>query len=214
MSDWHLEFGSVTLPPTLDADVFVIAGDIHPEAHVRDKVKKQLEQQYGIPVIMVEGNHDFYYADWPAHQTEATVLNIGGVKFACATLWTYLSPSDEVFKGAMADFRLIKGITVQKWNSLHLDQMQSIVRVKPDVVVTHHAPSYLSLSDKFRGDPLNPYFMSEAYNTIVRLKPKLWFHGHVHQVHDYTIGDTRVLCNPYGYPGENVPTPTIKYVEI
>jgi hypothetical protein len=32
------------------------------------------------------------------------------------------------------------------------------------------------------------------------LAPKFWLHGHVHKSLDYTIGDTRVVCNPRGYP--------------
>lgn len=31
---------------------------------------------------------------------------------------------------------------------------------------------------------------------------KLWVHGHMHNASDYVIGDTRVVCNPKGYPGE------------
>jgi hypothetical protein len=30
---------------------------------------------------------------------------------------------------------------------------------------------------------------------------KLWTHGHVHNVNDYMIGDTRVVSNPRGYEG-------------
>jgi Calcineurin-like phosphoesterase len=33
------------------------------------------------------------------------------------------------------------------------------------------------------------------------LAPKFWLHGHVHRSLDYTIGETRVICNPRGYPG-------------
>ena len=33
--------------------------------------------------------------------------------------------------------------------------------------------------------------------------PALWIHGHVHESLDYSIGGTRVICNPRGYPGEN-----------
>jgi hypothetical protein len=32
------------------------------------------------------------------------------------------------------------------------------------------------------------------------LAPRYWLHGHVHKSLDYTIGDTRVICNPRGYP--------------
>ena len=28
---------------------------------------------------------------------------------------------------------------------------------------------------------------------------KLWTHGHTHDVFDYMIGSTRVVCNPRGY---------------
>jgi hypothetical protein len=31
---------------------------------------------------------------------------------------------------------------------------------------------------------------------------KAWTHGHMHQQFDYMVGDTRVVCNPRGYPGE------------
>ena len=31
---------------------------------------------------------------------------------------------------------------------------------------------------------------------------KLWVHGHTHSPSDYMVGDTRVVCNPLGYPGE------------
>jgi hypothetical protein len=28
---------------------------------------------------------------------------------------------------------------------------------------------------------------------------KLWTHGHTHELFDYMIGSTRVVCNPRGY---------------
>jgi Icc-related predicted phosphoesterase len=35
--------------------------------------------------------------------------------------------------------------------------------------------------------------------------PALWIHGHVHESFEYTIGQTKVACNPRGYVryGEN-----------
>ena len=30
--------------------------------------------------------------------------------------------------------------------------------------------------------------------------PRLWIHGHTHGSKDYMLGDTRVICNPGGYP--------------
>lgn len=30
-------------------------------------------------------------------------------------------------------------------------------------------------------------------------KPKIWFHGYMHDNFDYHVDDTRVICNPKGY---------------
>ena len=47
-----------------------------------------------------------------------------------------------------------------------------------DVVVTHHAPSFLSVPEEYRGDKLNGSFASELSDLIQDLMPALWVHGH------------------------------------
>jgi hypothetical protein len=71
-----------------------------------------------------------------------------------------------------------------------------------DVVITHHMPSALSVHEKYTDDALNLFFLCEMDDVILDLKPKLWIHGHTHVPFDYKLGDTRVLCNPKGYPRE------------
>ncbi|QRM55069.1 metallophosphoesterase [Sinorhizobium sp. BG8] len=75
----------------------------------------------------------------------------------------------------------------------------------PTVVVTHHAPSVLSLAPEFVGDPLTPSFVSNLEPDIAKYQPLAWIHGHLHNRSDYCIVDTRVICNPRGYPDEPVP---------
>lgn len=70
------------------------------------------------------------------------------------------------------------------------------------VVVTHHAPSSISIPERYRNDPLSPAFASDLSQLILETSPDLWIHGHVHDGCDYRIGDTRVVCNPRGYPDE------------
>lgn len=70
------------------------------------------------------------------------------------------------------------------------------------VVLTHHAPSPRSIPPEFRGDPLSACYASDLEDLIVEGQPALWVHGHVHKRVDYRIGETRVLANPRGYPGE------------
>jgi hypothetical protein len=45
---------------------------------------------------------------------------------------------------------------------------------------------------------------------------KLWTHGHTHELFDYMIGDTRVVCNPRGYINyeELADTFLLKYIEV
>jgi Icc-related predicted phosphoesterase len=34
---------------------------------------------------------------------------------------------------------------------------------------------------------------------IATKQPMIWTHGHTHESADYMIGQTRLVCNPYGY---------------
>ena len=74
-------------------------------------------------------------------------------------------------------------------------------RSKKFVVVTHHAPTVLSIAEWFKHDTLmNGAFASDLSEFIMdRPQIKLWTHGHMHNVSDYMMGDTRVVCNPRGY---------------
>uniref|UniRef100_E6QLR3 Metallophosphoesterase n=1 Tax=mine drainage metagenome TaxID=410659 RepID=E6QLR3_9ZZZZ len=77
----------------------------------------------------------------------------------------------------------------------------------PTVVITHHAPSFQSQHPRFAGSPISGGFCSNQEHRIQRwnaagLAPDLWIHGHVHDPMDYRIWQTRILCNPWGYPDE------------
>jgi predicted phosphodiesterase len=68
----------------------------------------------------------------------------------------------------------------------------------PRVVVTHHLPSWHSVSPAYVAAPSNPAFASD----LDALMPgvDLWIHGHTHSSHDYLQAGCRVVCNPRGYP--------------
>jgi Icc-related predicted phosphoesterase len=89
---------------------------------------------------------------------------------------------------------------------------------KTYVVVGHHAPSPLSIAEKYKGDTvMNGAFQSDLSSFIMdRPQIKLWTHGHMHNVSDYMIGETRVVCNPRGYIGyeSNANQFQLKYLEI
>jgi len=76
---------------------------------------------------------------------------------------------------------------------------------KKVVIITHHAPSILSVPDHYKNDHLSAAFASDMDDFIRIMGSDLWIHGHIHEFSDYSIGTTRVLCNPRGYPHEPVP---------
>jgi Icc-related predicted phosphoesterase len=69
-----------------------------------------------------------------------------------------------------------------------------------DVVITHYLPSQKSVSPRFKGSQTNAFFVSEMDELIDEKKPALWVHGHTHDSADYQLSNTRIVCNPFGYP--------------
>ena len=103
LSDLHLELGtSLTLPPGLDYDAVVLAGDIHGPGHKAVQWAKRDSTFGAKPVILVPGNHEFYGCTMDvelaqmlsaASGSNVHVLNrdfvvVGGVRFIGCMLWT------------------------------------------------------------------------------------------------------------------------------
>lgn len=87
-----------------------------------------------------------------------------------------------------------------KWLEKSLGKRNS----KTNVVITHHVPRINSINEKYRNDLISAGYASNLECFIQRTKPDLWIHGHVNEAFDYCIGQTRIICNPKGYPGEVV----------
>jgi len=91
-------------------------------------------------------------------------------------------------------------------------------KTKSYVAVTHHSPTPLSIAEWYKEDTLmNGGFSSDLSEFIMdRPQIKSWFHGHHHNVSDYMMGDTRVVCNPRGYVKyeQRAKEFELKYMEI
>ncbi|SDJ74457.1 Predicted phosphoesterase [Bradyrhizobium sp. Rc2d] len=71
----------------------------------------------------------------------------------------------------------------------------------PTVCITHHGIHPGSLHERYEGDgAINASFVSDLSTIIAEHQPALFIHGHVHDTHDYMVGETRIVCNPRGYP--------------
>ena len=228
VSDLHLEFDPAWRLPATEADVLILAGDIHPGLHGMTSFSR-----LGRPTIYVPGNHEFYgehidglsaamrlYAK-PAkiHILNNDELVIDGVRFLGTTLWTdfrlfgieALEEALLAADGQMNDYISIRNgtgyITPQDTLMLHLDAVNWLEEKLeeyfpgPTVIVTHHAPHPGSQHPKYAGHILNSSFVSDL--TRLLGKAQLWIHGHIHCSLDYEVNGTRIICNPKGYRDEN-----------
>jgi len=156
------------------------------------------------------------------HFLENDFVIIEGVRFLGATLWTdYRLEGHQQMamfhaQDRMNDHRAIslqrkpwKRFTPSEAARMHQESkifIESALKADrqiPTVVVTHHSPSRGSVHERFRGDLLNAAFSSDLEELIEMGSPALWVHGHTHDSFDYTIGETRIVCNPRGYGTEN-----------
>jgi hypothetical protein len=72
--------------------------------------------------------------------------------------------------------------------------------------VTHFLPTYAAISPVYRqleNTDLNYYFSSSCDDILSEYKINAWVSGHTHIPYDMEVYDTRLLCNPIGYPNEN-----------
>jgi len=157
---------------------------------------------------------------------EREVLEFDGVRVLAATLWTDFDGANPISMQTaqqfMSDYRTIRTGNADDPTShrLYADDLlhdfkksrdfifDELDNAKKDgkrcVVMTHHAPSRLSISPQFLDSDINGAFVSDLANAIIDTDYEFtWVHGHVHQNHDYMLGKCRVICNPYGYHNEN-----------
>lgn len=189
------------------ANHLLIAGDLG-NGHSWEGFLKKLT----IPYNWVTGNHDYY---------GETLGHYYGVdeKVVYGTLWTNFRENhmnELIAQSAVSDFYRIKNpgdasipdlpemIVPAQLHALFALHLNWIEQNPREIILTHFPPSTKSIAEKYQGDPTNPYFVNDLPDErIAAIGAKLWVHGHVHSAFDYMIGETRIICNPLGYPGEN-----------
>lgn len=132
LSDLHLEFGGMEIPPLPEDDstVLVLAGDIGlaDKAHTYEDFIKAASEQFQ-DVIWICGNHEYYHTSFvrgiPKIQERLKMMDvqnvhfgdrftvvINGVAYICATMWTDMNGQDPFtmydMKNRLNDFRLIR----------------------------------------------------------------------------------------------------------
>ncbi|MDO9519357.1 MAG: metallophosphoesterase [Pseudohongiella sp.] len=238
-SDLHLpERPSVRRQPALafpaKADVLVLAGDVSgPDTTIEIATELALKHPCA-QVILVAGNHEFYFHNIDqqlksfrdscaeldrVHFLENDTVQIEGVKFIGATLWSDFSvlgltkESMEISARSIADFELISTRGKERFTPLDaaarfresckfIQGELSISEPQRTVVVTHFPPGLLTHNTMFPRDALTGYFQANVQHLIDEFQPAVWIYGHNHFSQDVLSGQTRIVSNQLGYPRE------------
>jgi predicted phosphohydrolase len=235
-SDLHLEFernrkwiAKYPLQPA--ADILLMGGDImllsqmNAHSDFLDFVSENYKATYWIP-----GNHEYYRSNialrsgavyeavrYNVFLVNNTTVTIGNTDLICSTLWSQISPVNEIeMTRSMSDFHAIEGgsgkLSILEYNELHAEACryikQAVANSKANhkIVLTHHVPTLLNYPDKYKGSVINEAFATEMLDFIESSGIEYWLYGHTHyNTPDFTIGGTQLLTNQLGYVqyGEN-----------
>ena len=180
-------------------------------------------------ILMIPGNHEAYgdninkvvkkvtpFIPKNCYFTDMGEFVIGDWVFLMTTLWSDFDKNNPIAmfnaQTSMNDFHLIRyGKDHEKFTPLtasliHTEQKSWLkkrlakLRDKNVFVITHHAPSFASVTEKNKHSNINGAYASELSELILdNPQIKYWVHGHMHDSVNYEIGNTKVIANPRGY---------------
>jgi predicted phosphodiesterase len=220
-SDLHLEFSRSAnwVPPELDVDVVLLAGDIHTGSSGLDWAGKTFASWKSRPeVLYLPGNHEFYNANYDALIEVFRTPRPGVVALDQSVLsWTPVTgPSVRLLGCTLwSDFALHGSSKI----SFHKEQARlqmndylawlDLELSKPwdgrTVIVTHNAPHPDCVEERYRGSAISPAFVSDLRWLMRKHRIDLWCFGHTHGNCDFKAKEgCRIVSNQMGYPGEGV----------
>lgn len=148
---------------------------------------------------------------------------IDNVEFIGTTLWT-----DYGLFGDPAKSQLLAAEKLLDFNKIRIDVGNGPEKLRPEhtlamheaslkflskhfidkktrkrVVVSHHAPSMLSLSKKYIDHYLSPSYASHLEHLIGKSEADIWIYGHTHHNAKLRIGGTLVVSNQRGYDNDD-----------
>jgi predicted phosphohydrolase len=227
LSDLHQEFGVSEVTFGL-SDVVVIAGDVNLGVKGIKWILEAIPDVPVIYVLGNHEYYKGSYPKTlhaikaaamgsNVHVLENKSVVIDDVTFHGTTLWTdFALQGDPKGSGSycqekMNDYKMIRrDPSYSKMRSVDtfmihqrsLSWLKSSLGssvTRKNIVVTHHAPSVKSIPEHLRNDLVSSAYASNLEDVILRYQPQYWIHGHVHTPADYTVGATRIICNPHGY---------------
>lgn len=218
-------------PSVTDADVVVLAGDIHKGVR---SVEWAAQAFPNSKCLLVPGNHEFWGGN--VHRTLAKmkaaasgtnvqvlqrdVVVIDGVRFLGTTGWTDFHGTGNMpmamldAEAIMRDYKRIRHRDAyMRWRpqdaqaqaALNKHWLREQLATPFDgktVIVTHHPMCMKSVVPDDKNPHLDASYGNRWEELLGAEVAALAIHGHVHNHCDYDVYGTRVLANPVGHAFE------------
>lgn len=229
LSDLHLDRGhGYTRAAGDDADVVVLAGDIHVGVKGIAWARKTFPDKQ---IVYVAGNHEFYGYRWDklneqlraeghqhkVHFLENNEVTLFGLRFLGATLWT-----DFKFFGEEKKALAMKMVHRCLYDYRAIARDANGHAIVPMDTLDRHRASYQWLKERLNEtDQAKTVVVTHHYPCPLSTDPQyakdivtagfgsnlddligksaMWIHGHTHTCFDYVHKGTRIVCNPKGY---------------
>lgn len=221
-NDYHRKNALETIVGDKDA-VLIVAGDINSKGRTVSDLEAVADRWRA--VIAVLGNHDWWKLginDRHVFKSEVDNVHIlmedtvviDDVTFCGTTLWFPLKNDVDGFywSDTINDKRSIRGRDKKhsiSWQEVNEEYEKAIEFIEDchdikgkKVLITHHAPSFKSISPSYAGSKSNMLYCTNIEPLLDQFEYVV--HGHVHQCFDYYVNNTNVLCNPRAYGNENM----------
>jgi Icc-related predicted phosphoesterase len=192
-------------------DITLIAGDMCP-GNLHSSYRDMMVDALG-HILYVPGNHDYWgmsprqFHDMSRKNNNPKfqylnfkIHHIGDIRIIGCTLWFPHTIDADLYQHGMNDFWEIKKFKPWVYNQARasITFLNKYLDAKT-ILLCHHLPTPASLDPNYASSKLNCYFLHNIEQLLLERQPKLVVHGHTHASCDYWIGNTHVVCNPYGY---------------
>ena len=233
-SDLHLEFINPNkmdhfikkIQPVMSDEICILAGDIGNPYQSNYNIFMEFMNTHFRRTFVIAGNHEYYNKSKSMDETNAHLAifftqfqNIRFLNNSCeyyedhcfigTTLWSKItSPTYEI--NDVYNIPSFDYIQYNRLNMLSVDFLEdSLDKNTNCIVMTHHMPSMSLIDRKYlipKMLPYNQWFYCDLDDLIKTKKDKIkcWIYGHTHTPASNLIHDVLFLCNPIGYPNENI----------
>lgn len=214
VSDTHGDFRYLKINP--EVDLVIHAGDISNSIGTLYQDTKRFHslcRDAGVDYLYVLGNHDYYtLSDISSEEAVDRVYDperllvkgkpvlYKGILFVGCTLWSgtkdwYVARCINDFNYIRRQGELISLSDMNEWFESDKEYLESFRGQENTFILTHFPPSEALCHERFKGDPLNSYFL----NNLDLSGYGHWACGHTHHSMRTQVDGCNLYLNAYGY---------------